>query len=294
LIKEGARRHLVKRQRSGLVRADDGRASQRFNTGQALDNGLVARHVAHAQRQCHRHHHRQTFGHGGDGQRNRVQRNMRQAVAAPERQAGQQGYQRQGNRAQALAQLVELELQWRGHFSRCRKLLRQLSHLGLRTCCRDDDLGPAAREQGVHVEHVGALGQGNVRRLQRVKLLADRQRLARQGGLVNFQPRRKKQSAVSRNRVARLQQNHIPRHQIFSRDFNFFAFPAHACPHRQHALEGRQTLFSAVFLVKADGGIDQDDSHNDKCILGVADQRGKRRRTDQNHDQNTFELREKH
>ena len=126
--------------------------------------------------------------------------------------------------------------------------------------------------------------------MQAIGLLALRQRLARQGGLVNFKPRRKHQPAISGHRVAGLQQHHIARNQVFGRDFNFLPIPAYPRFYRQHAFKRRQTLFRPVFLVKPDGCIDQDNRHNDQRIFGIANKRGKACGADQNQNQNAFKL----
>ena len=69
-------RHLAAGQRAGLVGGDDRGRPQRFHRRQLLDDGLLARHAAHAHGQHHRQDGWQPLGHGGHGQRYAQQQDL--------------------------------------------------------------------------------------------------------------------------------------------------------------------------------------------------------------------------
>ncbi len=174
LVEERPRGHLIEGEGACLVRTDDCRASQGLHARQALDDGALSRHLVHAEREGDRDNDWQPFRHGGDGQRDRVQSNVRETGAAQHFQEGQQAHQSQGDRTQALAEPVELNLQWGGRLRGRNEFLRQPPHLGVRACGRDDELGAPAREHRVHVGHVDPVAERSLQPLQGRGLLADR------------------------------------------------------------------------------------------------------------------------
>ena len=123
---------------------------------------MLARHLVHAQCERDGHHHRQPLGHGGDRQRDRIEHDVDESGPTQELQERQQSHQCQRDRAQALAEAVELNLQRRGYLFGRRQFLRQTAHLRSWAGRRDDKLGASAREQRVHVGHVEAIAERRV------------------------------------------------------------------------------------------------------------------------------------
>ena len=60
--------HVARRERAGLVGANDGHAAKRLDTREALDDRMTARHLQRTQRQRHRHDNRQSLGDRSDGE----------------------------------------------------------------------------------------------------------------------------------------------------------------------------------------------------------------------------------
>ena len=77
---ERAHVHAALGQRAGLVGRNDGDRSERLHGGESPNDRAVPGHALDAERQRHRKHRRQSFGHGRHGQRHREDDHLRRAA----------------------------------------------------------------------------------------------------------------------------------------------------------------------------------------------------------------------
>ena len=84
-----------------------------------------------------------------------------------------------------------------------------------------------------------------------------------QGALINPQLPDPEEAQISRDLVARLQKNDIPRYQILGRDLLPPAFSLHRGATHHGPGQGVDGLERLGFLDEADDRIDQDDPDND-------------------------------
>ena len=82
----------------------------------------------------------------------------------------------------------------------------------------DDELAGAAGDVGVHVDHVGAVAERRIGRVDGLDALAHRKALARQRGLRDLQRRGGEHAPVGGDDVAGLDRDDVPGHQLFGRD----------------------------------------------------------------------------
>ena len=146
--------HLVERQRSCLVGADDGGAAQRLDGGELPGDGVASGHAMHAERQRHGHHCRQAFRDGGNGQCDGCHGSLCQRVAAHQAENEHQRDDSTGNHRQPLAEIVDLPLQRRLALGGVGQQAGNFAHLGVHAGGGDDGLQPTMRDHGVHEHHV--------------------------------------------------------------------------------------------------------------------------------------------
>ena len=287
---QGARGHLVHRQRAGLVRADHRRAAQRLDGGELLDDRAVLRHAVHADRQRHRHHRGQAFGNGCHGQRDRGERDLHQRLAAQQPEHEDQADNDTRDQRQAPPEHVELHLQRRGSRLGLGQHARQPAHLGGHAGGGDEHLCTAARDHRVHVGHVHAFGQWRLGGDDACGILGHRVRFTRERSLVDLDAVDHEQPPVRRHTIAGLQQHHVAGHE-FGRGDLLDACRAPDTRHRrEHLLQGCQRRLGPVLLPEAQQGIEQHHDEDDHGVLEVADRAGQRRRADQHEDQQAAEL----
>ena len=105
---ELSRRHLVQRQRAGLVRADRRGRAERLHRAQPLDDRALGRERLRAEREHGRHDRGQAGRDGGDGQADPDQEEIVEALA-PDQPENDDEHQRRGRHdRQEHGQLVEL------------------------------------------------------------------------------------------------------------------------------------------------------------------------------------------
>ena len=234
LIEDRPRGHLVQRERAGFVGADHRRRAQGFHRRQSFDDGAIFCHAVHANGKRHRDHRRQSFGNSRHSQRNRGHDGLHQRVATPEAQRKDQAHHHPGDQGQPFAQRIEL------HLKRCRRFLRlgqqagDAAHLGAHAGGADQQLQAAARDHGVHVGHVEALGQRVITRRQVLRMFAHRMRFAGQRSFGDFGVVGRQQPAVCGDTVAGLQQQHVARHQILRCNLQHLTVASHPRVLRQH------------------------------------------------------------
>ena len=119
--------HFVLCERARLIRADDLRTAERFDGGQFADDGVLLRHVRHADGKHHRHHRRKPLGDRGDRQRYGDHKGIQEEVevrhparrvAADDIEHEHEHADAENDVAQDLGELGKLQLQGRAGFLR--------------------------------------------------------------------------------------------------------------------------------------------------------------------------------
>ena len=304
-------RHLVLRQRAGLVGADRRGGTQRLDRGEFADQRVALDHLAHAEGQADRDDGGQTFRHGGDGQADGDQKRLDQLVlkllevraqtaVGGEDQTevgiahdGDDEHQRadhQRRQAQRLAQLIEFLLQ-RGRF-----FFKRLDHLGdqadLRGHARagDDAFAAAIRHHRAHVGRVLAVAQRRFFLQRHAGFFLDGVRFARQRRFVDLEVDAFDQAQIGGDEVARFEQHHIAGHELASGEFLPVAVADHIGFGRGHLFQRGQGGLGAAFLHHAQHRIQHHNRHDDDGLHPVAQQRGDDAGGDQQHDDKTVEL----
>ncbi len=298
-----ANRHLIPRERAGLVRRDDGRGSERFHGGQVPDDGVAARHPLDANRQHRRDDRRQPLGHRrhgeGDPENQDVEQCRRSAdVFDEDDRRNHHDGDRHDDDAQDLAGAIQLALQRRGLVGRLFQQSRDAPHFGLHPGRRHNRLAVPVGGRGAAEQHVVAVAQCDVA-LDRPRVLGHRQAFAGQRRLGRLQRRRFDQPCVGRDRVAFRDENEIPGHEIRGRDAAPLAAAHHRGMGRGHRAKRRDGRFGARLLEVADRRVQQHDGEDgDRFVRegGVAFDDPERERDgcgdEQQDDEDVLELRE--
>ena len=87
-------------------------------------------------------------------------------------------------------------------------------------------------------------------------------RFASQRGFFNLQIYRFEQTGIGGHAVTGMQENHIARHQLTRRDFDFRSIAQNGCGGRRHLLQRFNRAFGAIFLNKAQQNREQHDHRN--------------------------------
>ena len=182
---KGAHCHLVQRECSCLVRADDSRGAQGFNAGQFLNDGAMVRHPAHTERERHCDDDWQPFGHGSYRKSDCIEQSVNDIDAAQVLEKAEQSNERQRDASEPLSEDVELFLQRAPDVSGCRKLARDTPHRGLGADHSDDQLAAPSSHQCIHECDIPALGERGIEIHDCRSLFGNGLRFPCQRGLVN-------------------------------------------------------------------------------------------------------------
>ena len=142
--------------------------------------------------------------------------------------------------------------------------MRDVTDLGRHARLRDDELARASRDVRVHVDHVGAVAEGDVGARHDLDRLRDRQALAGQRGLRDLEGRRFEQAAVRRHEVAGFDRDQVARHELLRSDLVQRAVAQYACLDDHHLLQRGDRRGGLPFLVHAEDGVEQGEEEQDE------------------------------
>ena len=277
--------HLVLGKRAGLVRADGLRAAERLDSRKLADDCLALGHLGHAERKDDGHDGDQALGDGGDGERDgdhkgveqgsRVGKDVTHAVTddvdAKDHDADDDNHD-----GKDAAELGELHLQRRELFLGLGQGAGDLAHLGVHAGADHDGATAAVHHGGAHVAHVLAVAERHVvgarGKLNHVGMLLDRHGLAGQCGLFDLHRGALEDAAVGRDRVARLEHDHIAGHELGARQVHELAVAQHLGLRRAHLLQGLESLLAFSLLDHAQHRVDDNDEHDNGDVgkIGLA------------------------
>ena len=166
-------RHFVLCQSTGLVRADNLRAAERFNRRQFTDDRVLLAHIGHADRKHDGHNRGQAFRNRRNSQTDRnhegIQKYLSVQTARAQKADGKNDdADSQHQHRQNLAELCQLDLQRRFTFLRLCQRVRDLTHFGIHTRRTNHCRAPAVYDRTAHIDHVLTVTERDVFCLSRV------------------------------------------------------------------------------------------------------------------------------
>ncbi len=286
--------HAVLRERSGLVRADDGDRAQRLHRRQPAHERVALRHLPGPHGQRHGHDRRQRLGNRGHREAHRREEHERQGL--PAQQAGDEHDRADAEcrERQALAEVRQAPLQrglaLGGGLEELGDAAQFRGHAG----CRGDSAPATVGDHGALVGHVGAIAESGVAGGDGRDLLVHRERLAGERGLLDLQAHRFDQAQVRRHDVARLEEHEIAGHQFAGRDVRDLAVADDARVRRAEPAQRGHGAFGPVLLDEADHRVQDHDDHDRDGVLRLAHHPGNHRRHQQHDDHEVGELARQH
>ena len=250
------RRHLVERQRPGLVRADRRRRAERLHRPQPLHDRPLGRERLRSQRE----HGRDDRGKAGRDRRDREADPDDEELVevVPVNQPENDDERQRGARhdREQDGQLVELARERRLLLLDLAQHPGDPADLGCHPRCRDDHLAPTPCHGRVHVGHVDPVPERYLATGHRFDCLQDRSALARQRGLLDLQRRGHEQATVRRDLVARLEDDDVARHELLGGDVHTLAVTPGMSPDDEHLLERGDALGRLALLVQAEDRVE--------------------------------------
>ena len=241
--------HLVLGKGARLVGADGLRAAKGLDGGKLADNRLALGHLGHAERKHDGHDGNQALGDSGDGERDgdhkgveqggRVGKDVAHAVA-DDVDAKDDDADNDHHDGEDAAELGKLNLQRRELFLGLGQGAGNLAHLGIHAGADHDSAAAAIHHGGAHVAHVLAVAERHVigacGKLNHVGMLLYWHGLAGKGGLLDLHRGALEHAAVGRDGVARLEHDHVARHELGARQMHELAVAQNLGLCRAHLL----------------------------------------------------------
>ncbi len=283
-------RHLVLRQRPGLVRADDRGAAERFDNGQAAHQRVPPDHAPHADRQRDRDDGRKGLGHHCHRQRDAEHEHLDWRQSARETDGDDNRDHHERGLAEGGAKAIEVLLERRAAG------VDAVHHRGdlaeLRRHTGGDDHGPATSvgSAGTRIDHVAAIADRQLRLCERGGRFFNRQRFAGERGFINGEIDRLEHAGIGGDAIARADHQHVAWHQFSGGEDHFLAIAHRARGRRGHLPQCLERPAGAVFLDEAEHHREQHDDRDDHGFERVAEETGHDRRAEQDQDQHVFEL----
>ena len=252
--------HLILGERARLVGADDRGAAERFDRRQTAHQRAPLDQPLHANGQRDRHHGRQRLGYDGHRECDPKNQHLDEGLTTKQTERDNDGHDDQGGSRQQVPQLAQVFLQ------RCLAGFHGLEHVGdlakLGRHPRGDDHGaaPPIRRGGTRIGHILAVAKRQFRVAQGRNVLFDRNRFARERGLLNLQIDGYDQSGIAGNPVARPQDHDIARHEVARRYVALLPIAEDGRRGRGHLAQRLDGALGTVFLYEAQ---EDREEHND-------------------------------
>ena len=260
---ELASRHLIERERSGLVGADRRCRAQRLHGLQPLDDRAFLSELLRPDREQHRHHGREARRDRRDRQRDAGQEQRVEILAAGEAQDDDQRQRPRRHDRDDHGELIELFGEWRLLLLDAAEHSGDVADLARHPGRRDDDLATASGHLRVHVGHVDAVAERSVLLRDRINNLGDGRALAGESGLFDLQGRGDEDPAIGGDLVAGFETDDVTWHQFLSWYLDPLTVASNVRRHDQHLPQGGDALGGLALLVQAHQGVDdrQGDDH---------------------------------
>ncbi len=285
----GLHRHLVLRERTRFVGADDARAAEGFHRGQSPHDGATRGHAAHADRERDRDDGRQPLGDGRHGERDRSEQGVRDLVTTqPPHPEERDGHGRDPH-GQGRPDLREGLRQGRLEHARLLQHRGNLAELRRRARTYHDAAGRAVGHERAAVGHVHPIAERGLGPAHAQTLL-DGHGLARERGLFDFEGLYFDETQIGRDLVAALDEDEVPRHEELGADLDALAVAPRGRPLGHHGRQRLERLTRAVFLHEADDRVQHDHAQHDAGVGPLPHERGEGRRPEQDVNEGIVEL----
>ncbi len=266
------RGHFVAGERAGFVGADHGDRAQGFDGGKATQHGALTRHIARADRQHDGDDGRQALGNRRNREPDHGEKHVEHGHVPHGNPKGEgQGAQQQNHPGDLAREAVEAARQ------------RGFQHGGL--AHHVADAADFRRAPGFHhhtpplaVSHYGS-GVGHAAAFRHGRclvycggVLLGGHGFARQRRFADAQVFDLQQAQVGWNPGAGFQQYQVTGHQLGRVALGIHPVAQHGGPAGEHGAHRGQRLFSLSLLHKADHGVDQHHSQDDRGVHIVAQQ----------------------
>jgi hypothetical protein len=295
-------RHLVLRERAGLVGADDACRAERLDGEKLAHDGASFGHPLHAERERDGGDGGQTLGDGGHGEAHRLEKQLVPRASAFDHAPGEEQHadaeaRPEDPRAEAVEPLLERGLLFLG----LRDHLPDFSELGARSGGDHERAPLAAHDGGAEEHHRAPLGEGSVVGERLARVLDGGGAFARERRLLGGEIDRLHETGVGRYEIARLHLEDVARREIVCVDDRNLAIAAHARGRGRHSLERLERRLGPALLHEAEARVEHDDEQDgervaefhEKTLAGVVretDDHGDDRRRQQREHERVREL----
>ncbi len=258
-----AHRHLVARERAGLVGADHRGRAQGLHRRELAHDHVAPGHALHAQREHNRGDRGEPLGHGGHGQAHAQQQHIHQrpqvAHAAHHYDSDAHHHGDDDHHdAEQPPHAPELALQRGRLLLGILKRVGDLADLSAGAGGRHHGAATARGHGGAAKKHIAAVAQ---RRLvvERRAVLAHAGALAGEGRLGHAHGDRLEHAGIGGQRVALLDQQQVARHQLGGHDLLLSPVAQHTGVGRGEGAQRGNRLLGAILLHKAEHAVEQHD-----------------------------------
>jgi hypothetical protein len=266
-------RHLILGECSGLVRADDGCASQCFHRRKLSNNCTSAGHAANPDGQRNRDGGRQPLGYGPDSQGYGGHEHIQNRVVLDHAYDERQSRQGDNHIEQHMTEFGDALGQRGLQFDHLGNEVGNTARLGFVARGDNDSLPLPVGDQRSRIRHVGTLRQDGFLRKLAGRFL-DRNRFSGKRRFVDLHVPHFDQAHVRRHLVAGLEPNNVARHDILGGHPNDLPVPEHRSFGSDDLPQGLDRRLCLGFLEKPDYGVDQDHRHDDSGVDPLLKQGG--------------------
>ena len=257
-------RHLVHRQRSGLVRVDRGSRPERLDRGQVLDDRAVLCQVRGAHGQHDLQHRRHRLGDRRDRQRDSAREQDIRGLSALGAQREHDHHRDPGGAGDPERERVELPGERSLLALRRRQHSRDRPHLRVGAGRRHDHDAAPVCHGSVHERHVALVAGVQLAVLLLHGLLVGGRALSGQGRLVDLQRRRLEDAPVGGDGVAGREKHDVADDDLLGVDLGLGAVAADAGGCLDHRLEGVHRALRLALLAQADRGVQDGDREHER------------------------------
>lgn len=272
-VDEGADAHLVGGQSTRLVGADDGAAAQSLDGWQIANDCILGRHLAGAEREASGDDNSETFGNGGDTERNGNlevvdgalgERTVAGIAKVANVDKPDQDADDGNDLCQRVTKLIELLFEGCRLRNLCGDALVNVANGGVATGQNDDCVCVSSNDGGAGEEHVDLVLLDGITIGDFLYIFADTLRLAGENGLVDAERVAVdgQDAAVGRDTVADRDGNNVAGNQLVSLDALDLAIADDFGFVGAVFLKGRDGLFGGGFLGDTDDGVEDEDGEN--------------------------------
>ncbi len=226
-----ADRHLVLRQRAGLIGTDDRCTTQGFHRWKTPDDGIVPCHSPNPDGQTARHNGGQCLRNGGNGEAHRPHKHCQEAGTPQEYLENENDCDNgKAQNSEPLSDAIQPLFERRFLLLDLLNQSRDSSEFGLRAGGRYDPFSSSVAHHGGREDHAGPVSHSQFPLLDGIRPFFDWDRLSCEGGFICSQIGGFDHPGIRGNPVPRRQQNDITGDDLPRGHLLFPSIPDHLGP----------------------------------------------------------------